>query len=341
MERRGCSLPLLIGGATTSRQHTAVQDRARLRARDRARARREPGRRRRLGPARPRTPRRGSTARTGCCRSGCASEHATRQRRPLLSLAAARANREQVSFDELPPLPPFTGRRDRRARARRARPLHRLAVLLPRLGAEGHVPGDPRATRRRASCYEDALAELDADRRATARSPPRGVYGFWPAHAEGDDVVVGETRFCFLRQQAAHGDSRPNRCLADYVAARRRTRSAPSRSRSTAPTSSRRAPARPSTTTTARSSSRRSPTGSPRRSPSGCTSGRAASGTPPDEQLPREELLRRALPRHPARVRLPGLPRPQREGQALRPARRARARDRADRELRDDARPRR
>jgi 5-methyltetrahydrofolate--homocysteine methyltransferase len=31
-------------------------------------------------------------------------------------------------------------------------------------------------------------------------------------------VVDGSTRFCFLRQQAAHGDSRPNRCLADFVA---------------------------------------------------------------------------------------------------------------------------
>ncbi|HSX21222.1 MAG TPA: vitamin B12 dependent-methionine synthase activation domain-containing protein, partial [Gaiellaceae bacterium] len=47
----------------------------------------------------------------------------------------------------------------------------------------------------------------------------RGVYGFWPAASDGDDVVVdGDTRFCFLRQQAAHGDTRPNRCLADFVA---------------------------------------------------------------------------------------------------------------------------
>jgi 5-methyltetrahydrofolate--homocysteine methyltransferase len=47
------------------------------------------------------------------------------------------------------------------------------------------------------------------------------VYGFWPASSEGDDIVVHDdntTRFCFLRQQSAYGDSRPNRCLADYVA---------------------------------------------------------------------------------------------------------------------------
>ena len=49
----------------------------------------------------------------------------------------------------------------------------------------------------------------------------RGVYGFWPASSDGDDIVVHDdnaTRFCFLRQQSAYGDSRPNRSLADYVA---------------------------------------------------------------------------------------------------------------------------
>jgi 5-methyltetrahydrofolate--homocysteine methyltransferase len=45
------------------------------------------------------------------------------------------------------------------------------------------------------------------------------VYGFWPAAGRGDDVVLDDgTRFCFLRQQSDYGDSRPNRCLADYVA---------------------------------------------------------------------------------------------------------------------------
>jgi 5-methyltetrahydrofolate--homocysteine methyltransferase len=45
------------------------------------------------------------------------------------------------------------------------------------------------------------------------------VYGFWPAHADGDDVVLEEgTRFSFLRQQTDYGDSRTNRSLADYVA---------------------------------------------------------------------------------------------------------------------------
>ncbi len=48
----------------------------------------------------------------------------------------------------------------------------------------------------------------------------RGVYGFWPAHADGDDIVIdGDAglRFPMLRQQEHRAD-RPNRCLADYVA---------------------------------------------------------------------------------------------------------------------------
>ena len=47
---------------------------------------------------------------------------------------------------------------------------------------------------------------------------PRGIYGFWPARAEGDDIHLDGVRLPMLRQQADFGDSRPNRSLADYVA---------------------------------------------------------------------------------------------------------------------------
>ena len=74
-------------------------------------------------------------------------QHAEKQKRPLLPLEEARANRVRLAFDDLP-VPPFTGSRDGLADARRARAAHRLAVLLPRLGPEGQVPDDPRAAGR-------------------------------------------------------------------------------------------------------------------------------------------------------------------------------------------------
>jgi 5-methyltetrahydrofolate--homocysteine methyltransferase len=62
----------------------------------------------------------------------------------------------------------------------------------------------------------ELLDEISADGSLQAR----GVYGFWAAQAEGDDLVLegGGVRFPMLRQQADHADSRPNRSLADYVA---------------------------------------------------------------------------------------------------------------------------
>ena len=45
------------------------------------------------------------------------------------------------------------------------------------------------------------------------------MYGFWPANAEGDDIVLDNGMvFPMLRQQTAKGDDRPNRCLADFIA---------------------------------------------------------------------------------------------------------------------------
>jgi 5-methyltetrahydrofolate--homocysteine methyltransferase len=45
------------------------------------------------------------------------------------------------------------------------------------------------------------------------------VYGFWPAHAEGDDIVLQNgIVFPMLRQQVDKGRETPNRSLADYVA---------------------------------------------------------------------------------------------------------------------------
>jgi len=68
--------------------------------------------------------------------------------------------------------------------------------------------------------YRDARAMLDkivAEKWLTAR----GVIGFWQAHSDGDDVVLADahaTKLHFLRQQADKPADRPDFCLADFVA---------------------------------------------------------------------------------------------------------------------------
>src|SRR5690606_28152727 len=71
---------------------------------------------------------------------------------------------------------------------------------------------------------QDVLSRIVKDRRLRAR----GVYGFWPANADGDDIVVYKddsrraelARFHMLRQQEPIADQRPNRSLADFIAPR-------------------------------------------------------------------------------------------------------------------------
>jgi 5-methyltetrahydrofolate--homocysteine methyltransferase len=215
MERRGLDLPLLVGGATTSKQHTAVRiapeyshetvhvldasrvvgvvsallDGTRRAELDRAN-REEQERLRRL--------------------------HAAKERRPLATLEEARANRERVPFDDLP-VPPFEG----------ARPVApRLDELVPYIDWQFYFHVWELKGRFPAILEQPAARELYDDARkllerilAEGAFTPRGVYGYWAAHAEGDDVVLENgVRFPMLRQQGAFDDSRPNRCLADYVA---------------------------------------------------------------------------------------------------------------------------
>ena len=67
------------------------------------------------------------------------------------------------------------------------------------------------------SLFADAEAMLDtiiAEKWLTAR----GMVGLWPCRREGDDVVLDEgTRIPFLRQQIAKREGRANMCLADFV----------------------------------------------------------------------------------------------------------------------------
>ena len=231
MERRGFDIPLLIGGATTSRTHTAVK----------------------IEPAY----HRGSTtyvidaSRAVGVVSGLLSptekannEKATRddyvrireqyargqEVKARASLQQARDNRWRPGADQTPvPPPSFLG-----VRAFDAWDLQDLAdhidwtpffaswELIGRypLILEDEIVGE--AAR---DLFRDAQAMLKRiidEKWFTAK----GVVGFWPANARGDDVVVWAdegrwvelARFHGLRQQIAKTNGKPNLCLSDFVA---------------------------------------------------------------------------------------------------------------------------
>jgi 5-methyltetrahydrofolate--homocysteine methyltransferase len=65
--------------------------------------------------------------------------------------------------------------------------------------------------------YENAQQLLD-EIVTGSKLRARGVYGFWAAQAEGDDLVLeNDVRFPMLRQQVEHGEERPYYSLADFI----------------------------------------------------------------------------------------------------------------------------
>jgi 5-methyltetrahydrofolate--homocysteine methyltransferase len=214
MERRGLDLPLLIGGATTSKQHTAVKiapsySQSVLHVLDASRVvgvvsdLLDDGRSRQLD------------ADNRELQERLRAQHAEKTRKPLLPLDQARANAERVPFDELPE-PPFTGTRIEEPDLETLRGYIDWQFLFHAWELKGKFPAILERPEAR-SLFDDATELLD-EIVAGKLLQARGVYGFWPAVRESDDIVLAETRFSMLRQQSAYGDSRPNRSLADYVA---------------------------------------------------------------------------------------------------------------------------
>ncbi len=219
MQRRGLRLPLLIGGATTSRQHTAVRiapayEHSTVHVLDASRVvgvvsdLLDPVRSARLDEA------------NRVEQDRLRTEHAEKQRRPLLPLWQAQANREKVSFADLA-VPSFTGTTVIEPDLRRLRELIDWQFFFLAWELKGKYPAilDQPAARELFDDGSELLDEIIEGGLLQAH----GVYGFWPAHADGDDVVVTEPRlpglrFPMLRQQMTRTDTRPNRCLADYVA---------------------------------------------------------------------------------------------------------------------------
>jgi 5-methyltetrahydrofolate--homocysteine methyltransferase len=221
MQRRGMTTPLLIGGATTSRQHTAVRvapayEGSTVHVLDASRvvgvvqSLLDPDRAAGLDQA------------NRADQQRLREQHESRHSQPLLGLGAARANREMLDFTARS-APLFTGVRPVTPPLADLRELIDWQFFFLAWELKGKFPAILENLPAARDLFDDANALLDeiiAGESLTAS----GGYGFWPARAEGDDIVVdagsgGELLLPMLRQQTAKPDGRPNRCLADYLAA--------------------------------------------------------------------------------------------------------------------------
>ena len=224
MERRGIDLPLLIGGATTSKQHTAVRiapeyGNPTVHVIDASRVvgvvsdLLDPERRAKLD------------RQNRDDQQHLREQHAERDRRPLLPYDEAKANRTPIVWHRRDlAAPAFTGTRLVEASIETLRPYIDWTFFFTAWELKGRFPAildHPAHGAAARELYENANDELD-ELVASDRISARGVYGFWPANTDRDDLVLqtgpGGVRFHMLRQQADHGDGRPNRSLADYVA---------------------------------------------------------------------------------------------------------------------------
>jgi 5-methyltetrahydrofolate--homocysteine methyltransferase len=245
MEREGFRLPLLIGGATTSRAHTAVKIAPHYRSStvhvlDASRA---------VGVVNSllnEGSRAEFDAKTRDDYAQLRAAHAAKtQKKQLLTLKEARANRTPIDWSSyVPPKPEFLGVRvyesegakdsTRGARASRKISVRTLAEYIdwsPFFHAwelRGRYPAifeDPKIGKQARELFDDAQGLLD---RIIAKDLliARGAQAFWRANSVDDDVnlYADDDRkkefatFYFLRQQMQKPSSQANHCLADYIA---------------------------------------------------------------------------------------------------------------------------
>ncbi len=230
MERQGFTIPLLIGGATTSRAHTAVKVTPRytgpvLWVKDASRS--VP-----VAAALLSKDQRGKLlADTEADYDSLRRRHAAKNDRPLETLAAARENRTPVDWTTFSPVEPAMGVGIRVFADYDLAELRDFIDWQPFFNAwelKGKFPdilNNPASGETARKLYDDAQEMLDLmikEQWVTAN----GVLGFFPANAVGDDIevyrddardeVVATLRN--LRQQGQHRTGVPNRSLGDYVA---------------------------------------------------------------------------------------------------------------------------
>ncbi|OAE39557.1 methionine synthase [Agrobacterium tumefaciens] len=231
MERQGFDIPLLIGGATTSRVHTAVKIHPRYEAgqaiyvTDASRA---------VGVVSALLSDEQKPAYIDGIRAEyakVAEAHARNEReKQRLPLSRARENAHKIDWSGYEPVKPqFFGTKvfetyDLKELSRYIdwTPFFQTWELKGRFPAILHDEKQGEAARQ---LYADAQAML-AKIIEEKWFRPRAVIGFWPANAVGDDIrlFTDESRkeelatFFTLRQQLSKRDGRPNVALSDFVA---------------------------------------------------------------------------------------------------------------------------
>ncbi len=234
MERQGFDLPLMIGGATTSRVHTAVKIHPNYRrgqavyVNDASRA---------VGVAQSLMSvdaRSGYVAELRGEYARIASAHARAQEdKARLPLSVARANALKLDWSGSyqPPKPKFIG-----TKVLNDYPIAELidyidwTPFFQTWELSGRFPAildDAKYGAAARPLYEDARAMLDkivAEHWFKANA----VFGFWPAQAQGDDIVLygdegrgtAVATLHALRQQLSKREGRNNIALSDFVAPR-------------------------------------------------------------------------------------------------------------------------
>ncbi len=229
MQSEDLCLPLLIGGATTSRVHTAVKiapayDGPVIHVPDASRA---------VGVMSSLLGERSSEY----TRSVATDYESVRAARAggdgaqrTVALSVARVNRVPIDWDATATIEPAQAGVD----TIDALDLERLRDFIDwtpffrswdLAGGFPRILDDPIVGPAARALFDDARSMLDLiidEEWLTARA----VTGFWPANSVGDDIIVYADRtrtatlatLHTLRQQVAHADERPNYALADFVA---------------------------------------------------------------------------------------------------------------------------
>jgi 5-methyltetrahydrofolate--homocysteine methyltransferase len=207
-------VPLLIGGATTSGKHTAVKiapaySGATVHVPDASLAVGVLGKL--MGSERATY-----LAEIAAKQQSQRDAYVAAQKRPLLSYDDARARRAKVDFSQLAK-PAFTGTKNLDLELAELAKWIDWSPFFHTWEMSGRYPAildDPRKGTEAKKLFADAqtlLAKIIGGKLLRARA----TYGFWPAHAEGDDIVVPHARFPMLRQQE---DKDVCFSLADFIA---------------------------------------------------------------------------------------------------------------------------